>query len=571
LLQAYKLVKDKGFAVKKAARIYGVPQQTLRDRVLGRIDPINFGNETLFSKEEERKLVEHLQARADLGYGLTNVFTQRLAGEMAFELGKKAKNTPMSNKWLYAFLKRWKNDIASLKPRQLETSRAKSSTPEIIKTYFSNLRAVIEQNALITKPQHIYNLDETGIQPEHKPSNVIADPNHKPQAITSPKSTTTTVIGCANALGNSIPPFFVFKGKRWNPDLMKGACTGADGTMSETGWSNGEIFRHYLEHHFLPYARPSPASNQPILLIYDGHSSHKSPETIKWAREHGIILFVLPAHSSHLLQPLDVAIFGPFKKHYYSECAQFLSRHMGQNITKYNICALACRAYLKALTPANIQSGFRKTGIYPLKTDVIKAEQLLPCESFREKEPVKKVKMIKAGPEAVEKFLNEKEEQILKMVEQKNTGCQCSCKKKRVSEKPNASGKAITDDNFFSDMTIYLEQKKKTSSPKKPTKKAKSSKNIPMSPKPSTSGLQKKIEGPGIPVDSDSDSSMSDSDADKCCVCGKSTPPRLHDYIKIIGWASCDSCGHWVHLTYCTTEHVVRRHTQFLCPHCKQN
>ena len=243
-MKAYKIVKDKGVAVKKAARMYGVPQQTLRDRVLGKVDPVNSGNETLFSREEERKLVEHLKARANLGYGLTNVFTQRLAGEMAFELGKKAKNNPMSNKWLYAFLKRWKDDIASLKPRQLEIPRAKSSTPEIIETYFNNLKIVMEENALMNKPQHIYNLDETGIQPEHRPSNVIADPTCKPQAITSPKSTTTTVIGCANALGNSIPPFFVFKGKRWNPDLMKGACTGAAGTLSETGWSNGEVFRH---------------------------------------------------------------------------------------------------------------------------------------------------------------------------------------------------------------------------------------------------------------------------------------------------------------------------------------
>ncbi|KAL4221601.1 hypothetical protein ACF0H5_019858 [Mactra antiquata] len=133
--------------------MYGVPQQTLRDRVLGKTDPINCGNETLFSREEERKLVEHIQVRADLGYGLTNV---RL--EMAYEFGKKAKNNPMSNKWPYAFLKCWKNDIASLTPRQLETLRAKSATPEVIKTYFNNLKKVMEENALMSKPLHIYNL-----------------------------------------------------------------------------------------------------------------------------------------------------------------------------------------------------------------------------------------------------------------------------------------------------------------------------------------------------------------------------------------------------------------------------
>ena len=83
--------------------------------------------------------------------------------------------------------------------------------------------------------------------------------------------------------------------------------------MSDSGWVNGDIFRKYLEEHFLPLVSP-PSKEDPILLIYDGHASHKNPETIRWEREKGIILFILLAHSSHLLQPLDVAVFGPMKK-----------------------------------------------------------------------------------------------------------------------------------------------------------------------------------------------------------------------------------------------------------------
>ena len=57
---------------------------------------------------------------------------------------------------------------------------------------------VMQENNLDNKPNFIYNLDETGIQPEHRPSNIIGNPNFKPQAITSPKSSNTTVIGCVN-------------------------------------------------------------------------------------------------------------------------------------------------------------------------------------------------------------------------------------------------------------------------------------------------------------------------------------------------------------------------------------
>ena len=191
-----------------------------------------------------------------------------------------------------------------MKPRALETSHATNTTPEIIEKYFENLEQIPIQNNLLHKPHRILNLEETGLRPEHKLSNVIGDPSTKIQAATS---TTTTVIACVNAFGTALPPFFIFKGKRWNPDLMKGACTGAKGNMSDRGWSNSNIFKKYLEEHFIPMVAP-PSLEDPILLIYDGHASHKNPETIHWARENAIILFVLPTHSSHLLEPLDVAI-----------------------------------------------------------------------------------------------------------------------------------------------------------------------------------------------------------------------------------------------------------------------
>ena len=214
-----------------------------------------------------------------------------------------------------------------------------------------------------------------------------------------------------NAAGNAIPPYFIFKGKRWNEELVKWACIGTKGTVSESGWCNSSIFKQYLEEHFVPNVRP-PDSKQPILMIYDGHASHKSPETIKFAREKNIILFVLPAHSSHILQPLDVSIFGPFKNYYYSECSRFMQRNMGRTITKYEICTLACKAYLKAMTPLSIQNGFRKTGIFPLKADAITQEKFFPCESFREKNPIGKVKAIKQGKKALDDFLKDKYESV---------------------------------------------------------------------------------------------------------------------------------------------------------------
>ena len=66
-------------------------------------------------------------------------------------------------------------------------------------------------------------------------------------------------------------------------------------------------------------------------ILYDGHKSHISLILSDWARKHKVTLFVLPPLSSHLTQPLDVAVFGPFKAIYNSECQAYMKKFLGAN------------------------------------------------------------------------------------------------------------------------------------------------------------------------------------------------------------------------------------------------
>lgn len=211
-MKAYNAVKSEKISVRKAALQYGVPYQTLRDRLTGKVDIENYGNETIFSKEEELAIVEHLQSCARLGYGFSNPGLQKTAGEMAFEFGRRPTDKPLSNSWLYSFLGRWKENITSLKPAALDTNRAKYVTPECVDNYCKNLNETVRSLGLHEKPEFIYNLDETGISPEHRPPNIIAPVREKAHAVTSPRSSTTTLIACVNAAGTHLPPYFVFKG-----------------------------------------------------------------------------------------------------------------------------------------------------------------------------------------------------------------------------------------------------------------------------------------------------------------------------------------------------------------------
>ena len=56
--------------------------------------------------------------------------------------------------------------------------------------------------------------------------------------VSSERSKTVMLIGAGNALVCRIPPYFVFPGQRFVPELLNGKTTGTDATMTGSGWSN---------------------------------------------------------------------------------------------------------------------------------------------------------------------------------------------------------------------------------------------------------------------------------------------------------------------------------------------
>jgi hypothetical protein len=84
-----------------------------------------------------------------------------------------------------------------------------------------------------------------------------------------------THVALAISIGTTIPPYYVFAGKRLLPELLKDAAPGTDASMSDSGWSNTGIFRKFLMEHFIKYI-PHREPGQHLLLIIDGHKSHIS-------------------------------------------------------------------------------------------------------------------------------------------------------------------------------------------------------------------------------------------------------------------------------------------------------
>ena len=85
--------------------------------------------------------------------------------------------------------------------------------------------------------------------------------------------------------------------------------------VSDNGWTTDAISLRWLEKIFIP-STTSRRGGRYRLLVLDSHGSHLTPEFDQLCTKNDIIPLCMPAHSSHLLQPLDVGCFAVLKRSY---------------------------------------------------------------------------------------------------------------------------------------------------------------------------------------------------------------------------------------------------------------
>lgn len=105
------------------------------------------------------------------------------------------------------------------------------------------------------------------------------------------------------------------------------------------------------------------SKENPILLLCDNHERHVTIEAINYARDNGIVYLSFPPHTSHRLQPLDVAVFGPFKSKLKTVFNNWHVSNTGKTIGIYDIPKSL--AYFQSFTAKNIINGFKTPGILP--------------------------------------------------------------------------------------------------------------------------------------------------------------------------------------------------------------
>ena len=84
---------------------------------------------------------------------------------------------------------------------------------------------------------------------------------------------------------------------------------------------------------------------------------------VEFCREHGIVLLTIPSKTYHKLQPLDVAVYNPFKTYYGNDIDAWHRNHHGMTMNICDILAAVNSAYVKAFNHSNITNGFRASDL----------------------------------------------------------------------------------------------------------------------------------------------------------------------------------------------------------------
>ena len=99
---------------------------------------------------------------------------------------------------------------------------------------------------------------------------------------------------------------------------------------------------------------------------------------IKKACTLGIHLFCLPPNTTHVLQPLDVGVFGPMKQRWRTILKSHKLKTKATNITKEVFLSLIKQLWERGITAEHLQGGFRAAGLVPFNLKAVKSSQLAP-------------------------------------------------------------------------------------------------------------------------------------------------------------------------------------------------
>jgi len=135
--------------------------------------------------------------------------------------------------WLKLFMKR--HPILPLRfPQVTSLNHATSFNKVNVNLFFENYINILHKHGF--QAADIWNMNGTGVITIQKPNKVIARKGEKQvSAMTTERGTLFTLALAVNAIGNSIPPIFIFPRKRFQDHFIRDGPIGCIGTGNDSG------------------------------------------------------------------------------------------------------------------------------------------------------------------------------------------------------------------------------------------------------------------------------------------------------------------------------------------------
>ena len=134
-----------------------------------------------------------------------------------------------------------------------------------------------------------------------------------------------------------------------------------------------DVFENWFKKHFFAFVS---GKKKPVILLFVGHGSHLTYNTVQSPIENSIINICIPPSTSHALQQLDVGLFYPMKVRWRKILLRFYSEARTQAVEKGSF-PTPLKILWDRKTPSHLINGFKQSGLWPHDRNAVRVKKCL--------------------------------------------------------------------------------------------------------------------------------------------------------------------------------------------------
>ena len=172
---------------------------------------------------------------------------------------------------------------------------------------------------------------------------------------------------CRNAARGCLPPVVVYKAQNIFESWVKRGHKDTVYQCTKSGWFDSNTFEQWFMEVILEYVQKNPGR---YVLSGDNLASHFNVEVVRVADENDIHFVMLPPNATHILQPLDVAVFSLLKQSWRVILDEWKRDVRAEGAFDKQFFPSLLKRLInsqESFMQKNLQSGFGACGIHPLQ------------------------------------------------------------------------------------------------------------------------------------------------------------------------------------------------------------